>query len=73
MARKFKIPEVVGISGDLADEMAVVSLKWHYNETVKLLDEFVLHQRGTAIDYERNQELKKHLEAVLEYMGEILT
>ena len=69
MARKFKIPKTFEIDSDIADRLAIQSLKQHYNYTVEFMDDFVLHQKGHPDNYEKNTELKKALKIVLDYYG----
>ena len=70
--RKYKIPASYKLNGELVDTMAVYALKWHYNSVIEDLDNFILHQTGTAEDYERNVKLKEHFAEVLKYWGEQL-
>ena len=70
MARKYKVSKTFEIDSELADRLAIQSLKQHYNYAVEDMDAFVLHQKGHPDDYERNTELKKALEIVLDYYGE---
>ena len=69
MTRKYDIPEKFEIDSDIADRLAIQSLKQHYNYTVGDMDEFVLHQKGHPDDYERNVKLKEALEIVLDFYG----
>ena len=69
MARKFDTTKAFQLDFETADRIAIESMKQHYNYTVKDLDDFVLHQKGHPDDYERNTELKKAFEIVLDYYG----
>ena len=69
MARKFDTTEAFQLDFETADRIAIESMKQHYNYTVEDLDNFVLHQKGHPDDYERNTELKKAFEIVLDYYG----
>ena len=69
MARKYDIPKTFQLDFETADRIAIESMKQHYNYTVEDLDNFVLHQKGHPDDYERNTELKKAFEIVLDYYG----
>ena len=69
MTRKYDVPKTFEIDSEIADLIAARSLKQHYNMTIESLDEFVLHQKGHPDDYDRNTELKKALEIVLDYYG----
>ena len=69
MARKYNIPKTFQLDFETADRIAIESMKQHYNYTVEDLDNFVLHQKGHPDDYERNTELKKAFEIVLDYYG----
>jgi hypothetical protein len=70
MARKYEVSKTFEIDSELADRLAIQSLRQHYNYTVDDLDEFVLHQKGHPEDYDRNLRLKHALEIVLDYYGE---
>jgi len=70
MARKYEVSKTFEIDSDIADGLAIQSLKQHYNYTVDDLDNFVLHQKGHPEDYDRNLRLKHALEIVLDYYGE---
>ena len=70
MARKFDTTEAFQLDFETADRIAIESMKQHYNYTVESMDDFVLHQKGHPDDYDRNTELKKALEIVLDYYGE---
>ena len=70
MARKFKVDRKVEIDSNVADEIAIQSLKQFYNYTVTDMDDFVLHQKGHPDDYEYNIKLKDALTFVLDYYGE---
>ena len=70
MTRKFKIPKTYELDSEVVDQMAIQSLKQHYNYTVEDMDNFVLHQKGHPDDYERNIELKSAFKIVLDYYGE---
>jgi hypothetical protein len=69
VTRKFEVSETFEIDSEIADRIAMQSLKQHYNYAVEDMDNFVLHQKGQPEDYERNVELKKALEIVLDYYG----
>jgi hypothetical protein len=69
MTRKYDIPEKFEIDSEIADQLAIQSLKQHYNYTVEDMDNFVLHQKGHPEDYDRNVKLKHALEIVLDYYG----
>ena len=69
MTRKYDIPEKFEIDSEIADQLAIQSLKQHYNYIVEDMDNFVLHQKGHPDDYERNTELRKALKIVLDYYG----
>lgn len=70
MARKFDIPNRFEIDSEIADRIAIQSMKQHYNYALQDMDEFVLHQKGHPEDYDRNVKLKHALEIVLDYYGE---
>ena len=70
MTRKYDIPKTFEIDTETADRIAMQSLKQHYNYALEDMDNFVLHQKGHPDDYERNTELKKALEIVLDYYGD---
>lgn len=70
MARKYNIPEKFEIDSEIADLIALQSLKQHYNYAVEDLDDFVLHQKGHPDDYDRNLRLKHAFEIILDYYGE---
>jgi hypothetical protein len=70
LARKFDIPKTYELDSEVVDQMAVHSLKDHYNMTVDELDNFVLHQKGHPDDYDHNTKLKNALKIVLDYYGE---
>jgi hypothetical protein len=70
MARKYDIPKTFELDAEIVDLIAAQSLKDHYNMAVESMDDFVLHQKGHPDDYDRNTELKKALEIVLDYYGE---
>ena len=70
MARKFDIPEKFEIDSEIADLLAIQSMKQHYNYALQDMDNFVLHQKGHPEDYDRNLKLKHALEIVLDYYGE---
>ena len=69
MKRKYDIPKKYELDCETVDQMAIHSLKEHYNYTVEFMDDFVLHQKGHPDDYEKNTELKKALKIVLDYYG----
>lgn len=69
MKRKYDIPKTYELDSEVVDRMATHSLKDHYNMLVGEMDNFVLHQKGHPDDYERNTELRKALEIVLDYYG----
>ena len=69
MTRKFDVPKKFEIDSEIADCIAMQSLKQHYNMAVDSMDEFVLHQKGHPDDYDRNIKLKHALEIVLDYYG----
>ena len=69
MARKFEVSKTFEIDSDLADRIAIQSMKQHYNYALQDMDEFVLHQKGHPDDYERNVKLKEAFEIVLDYYG----
>jgi hypothetical protein len=69
MARKYDIPKTFEIDSEIADVLAIQSLKQHYNYTISDLDNFVLHQKGHPEDYDRNLRLKHAIEIVLDYYG----
>jgi hypothetical protein len=69
MTRKFDVPKKFEIDSEIADRIAMQSLKQHYNMAVDSMDEFVLHQKGHPDDYDRNIKLKHALEIVLDYYG----
>jgi hypothetical protein len=69
MKRKYDIPKTYELDSEVVDRMAIHSLKDHYNMLVGEMDNFVLHQKGHPDDYERNTELRKALEIVLDYYG----
>ena len=69
MSRKFEVSKTFEIDSDTADSIAIQSMKQHYNYALSDLDDFVLHQKGHPDDYERNTELKKAFEIVLDYYG----
>jgi len=69
MKRKFDTPKTYELDSEVVDQMAIHSLKQHYNYTVEDMDNFVLHQKGHPDDYGRNTELKRALEIVLDYYG----
>ena len=69
MKRKYDIPKTYELDSEVVDRMAIHSLKDHYNMIVGEMDNFVLHQKGHPDDYERNTELRKALEIVLDYYG----
>lgn len=69
MKRKYDIPKTYELDSEVVDRMAIHSLKDHYNMMVGEMDNFVLHQKGHPDDYERNTELRKALEIVLDYYG----
>jgi len=68
MSRKYNPSKRFEIDSDTADRLAIQSLQ-HYDYTIEDLDNFVLHQKGHPDDYERNTELKKAFEIVLDYYG----
>ena len=70
MTRKYDVPKTFEIDSEIADRLAIQSLKQHYNYTVDDMDDFVLHQKGHPEDYDRNVKLKHALEIVLDYYGE---
>jgi hypothetical protein len=70
MARKYDIPKTFEIDSEVADRIAMHSLKQHYNYAVEDLDNFVLHQKGHPDDYDRNLRLKHAFEIVLDYYGD---
>ena len=70
MARKYEVSKTFEIDSELADRIAMQSLKQHYNYMVDSIDEFVLHQKGHPDDYEYNIKLKDALTFVLDYYGE---
>ena len=67
--RKYKIAKQYSVGCDIVDQMAVHSLKDHYNMIVDELDNFVLHQKGHPDDYDHNTELRNALKIVLDYYG----
>ena len=69
MKRKYDITKTYELDSEVVDRMAIHSLKDHYNMIVGEMDNFVLHQKGHPDDYERNTELRKALEIVLDYYG----
>ena len=69
MTRKFDVPKKFEIDSEIADRIAMQSLKQHYNMAVDDMDNFVLHQKGHPDDYDRNIKLKHALEIVLDYYG----
>lgn len=69
MTRKYDIPKTFEIDSEIADLLAIQSLKQHYNYALEDLDNFVLHQKGHPEDYDRNLRLKHALEIVLDYYG----
>ena len=69
MTRKFEVSETFEIDSEIADRIAMQSLKQHYNYAVDDLDNFVLHQKGQPEDYDRNLRLKHAFEIVLDYYG----
>jgi hypothetical protein len=69
MTRKFNVPAKFEIDSEIADRIAMQSLKQHYNMAVDSMDEFVLHQKGHPDDYDRNLRLKHAFEIVLDYYG----
>lgn len=70
MARKFDIPKTFEIDSEIADLIAIQSMKQHYNYALQDMDDFVLHQKGHPEDYDRNVKLKHAFEIVLDYYGE---
>jgi hypothetical protein len=72
MPRKFPVADKFEIDSNVADEIAIQSLKQFYNYTVTDMDDFVLHQKGHPEDYERNVKLKEALEIVLDFYGHSL-
>ena len=70
MARKYDIPKTFEIDSEVADRIAMHSLKQHYNYAVEDLDNFVLHQKGHPDDYDRNLRIKHAFKIVLDYYGE---
>ena len=69
MARKYDVPKTFEIDSEIADLIAMQSLKQHYNYALEDMDNFVLHQKGHPEDYDRNVKLKHALEIVLDYYG----
>ena len=69
MKRKYDITKTYELDSEVVDRMTIHSLKDHYNMIVGEMDNFVLHQKGHPDDYERNTELRKALEIVLDYYG----
>lgn len=69
MTRKFNVPAKFELDSELADRIAMQSLKQHYNMAVDDMDNFVLHQKGHPDDYDRNLRLKHAFEIVLDYYG----
>ena len=69
MTRKFDVPKKFEIDSEIADRIAMQSLKQHYNMAVDDMDNFVLHQKGHPDDYDRNLRLKHAFEIVLDYYG----
>lgn len=68
--RKFDIPNTFELDSEIADRIAMQSLKQHYNYALQDMDNFVLHQKGHPEDYNRNVKLKHALEIVLDYYGD---
>ena len=69
MSRKYEVSKTFEIDSEVADKLAIQSMKQHYNYTISDLDDFVLHQKGHPDDYDRNLRLKHALEIVLDYYG----
>lgn len=69
MTRKFNVPAKFEIDSEIADRIAMQSLKQHYNMAVDDMDNFVLHQKGHPNDYDRNLRLKHAFEIILDYYG----
>ena len=69
MTRKFDVPKSFEIDSEIADSIAMQSLKQHYNMAVDDMDNFVLHQKGHPEDYDRNLRLKHAFKIVLDYYG----
>lgn len=67
--RKFNVPAKFEIDSEVADLIAIQSMKQHYNYAVDDLDNFVLHQKGHPADYDRNLRLKHAFEIILDYYG----
>lgn len=70
MARKYDIPKTFEIDSEIADLIAMQSLKQHYNYALEDMDNFVLHQKGHPEDYDRNVKLRDAFQIVLDYYGE---
>ena len=69
MKRRYDLPKKYELDCETVDQMAIHSLKEHYNYTVEFMDDFVLHQKGHSDDYERNIELRNAFKIVLDYYG----
>lgn len=70
MARKYDIPKTYELDSEVVDQMAIHSLKEHYNYTVEFMDDFVLHQKGHPDVYEYHTKLRDAFQIVLDYYGE---
>lgn len=70
MTRKYDVAKTFEVDSEIADQLAIHSLKQHYNYAVEDMDNFVLYQKGHPDDYDRNLKLKEAFKLVLDYYGE---